>query len=71
MEPHLTKLGPNEVLTRMYPYGPICNAKERTRKGTSLGRTQDILTIIHEMVFYEKFFTFPDSNFISGITLPK
>ena len=37
---------------RMSPYGPICSAKGRIYRGTSLGRTQGVnLTIIHKMRF--------------------
>ena len=55
------------------PSSPICNAKGRIPSGASLVRTQDLnLTIIHKMSSKKViFFTFPDSNYISGIVLPK
>ena len=46
-------------ILRTAPYGPICNAKGRSRSGTSLRPTQDVnLTIIHKMGFYGIFFYF-------------
>ena len=59
-------------ITKRSQYDPICNAKGRIRSGTPLGCNKDVnLTAIYKMGFYKIFSIFPDSNWISGIALPK